>query len=213
MVWLQSERVSDLAFVPRNRTREIPVVNPQRRLVLHLPAAYGASLALVSRPASAILPLLAQVAIRVFIGTALRTAATRVIPAVGATVVRRYLLAVAVAYGIAASEADAIAAEAERVGATNLVKANDPRSRIEIQFQNPSESPIKLTGMVLELFDVTSSSVEDVLELHTVLVRPGKLLSLPYSFDFLRTGGPKELRVANASGRAKARSERFFAVL
>ena len=189
------------------------MLNSERRLTLQVPVACGVSLVLSSTPSSAVVPLLAQVAIRVFIGTALRTAATRVIPAVGATAVRRYLLAVAVAYGIARSEAEAIAAEAERVGATNLVKADDPRSRVEIHIQNNSERAVTVAGLGVELIDIASAGVEDRLDLHTVLVRPGKTLSLAYGFDLLKTGGLKELRATTDTGNVTARSERFFALI
>ena len=189
------------------------MIDTRRRLMLHFPIAYGTTLALSSLPTSAVIPVLAKVAIRVLLGTALRAAATRVVPAVGATAVRRYLLNVAIAYGIGRTEAEAIAAEAAQSGATNLIKANDARSKVEIHIQNLSDRPVAVSGLGLELVDLASANIEDKLELHIVRVRPSKTYLLAYGFDFLKTAGPKELRAVTSAGDIMDRSERFFAVV
>lgn len=86
-------------------------------------------------------------------------ALTRLFPSLFATELRKYLMAVAVAFGISEARAAVIAEHAENAGAQDL--ARDGVERVtEISITNTQDDPLEFARLRLLLVDVKTNTVE-----------------------------------------------------
>jgi hypothetical protein len=120
-----------------------------------------------SVPAQAIAPPVIVALAGVFISVAFRryivgpiiAFLARLFPTLFATELRRYLMAVAVAFGLAQARAALVAERAEASGAVDLAK--DGRERVvDLEIHNTNDTPLELVRLRLHLVDAATNSIE-----------------------------------------------------
>lgn len=140
-----------------------------RRQLLKSTAITGSALIVsgFSTPARAFAPpvvvalagVMISVAFRRYVVGAMMSTLARWFPRLFATELRKYLIAVAMAFGLGQAKAALVAEHAENSGAHDL--ARDGENRItDLEIQNGNQEPLELARLNLLLVDVGTRNVE-----------------------------------------------------
>lgn len=130
-------------------------------------AASGLFVTGFTTPARAVAPpvvvalvgVMFSVAFRRYVVGAIMSTLARWFPRLFATELRKYLMAVAMAFGLGQARAAMVAEQAENSGAQDL--ARDGIERItDLAIQNSNEDPLELARLNLLLVDVSTRSVD-----------------------------------------------------
>jgi hypothetical protein len=182
----------------------------RRAVVLSL-IAFPVAL-VVSKPAKAFafLPFL-WTAFKVFVGNAIRAAVTAVAPSVMSSTVGKFLVTVAIAYGVSEAQAAIFANKAESSGSKTIAKGgfiND----VEIAYENPTDHRVEIRGGYLELVDLNTGEVEQSQKLPYFLVDARMSESFQFTVKKFKTEGAKVLRLSYQN-QVLASSHKFYGIL
>lgn len=107
----------------------------------------------------ALVGVMFSVAFRRYVVNAIMSKLAQWFPRLFATELRKYLMAVALAFGLGQAKASIVAEQAENSGAQDL--ARDGIERItDLTIQNNNEAPLELVRLNLLLVDVSTRNVE-----------------------------------------------------
>ena len=155
----------------------------------------------------AIFPLFG-IAIRILIGNAVRTVVKAAIPLALSTATRRFLISVAIAYGISEAHAAILAKKAEDAGAETLAKAGVHHD-VLLSFKSAQSEDIYVRSAILELVNLETGAVEQSHPLTMLRLRANSITEIPFTVTRFETQGLKQLRVISG-GQVFATGARFF---
>jgi hypothetical protein len=166
----------------------------------------------VSKPAKAFafLPFL-WTAFKVLVGNGIRAVVTAVAPSVMSSTMGKFLVSVAIAYGVSEAQAAIFANKAETSGSKTIAKGglvND----VEIAYENPTNHTVEIRGGYLELVDLTTGEVEQSQKLPYFLVEPRKSESFQFTVKKFKSEGTKVLRLSYQN-QVLASSQKFYGIL
>lgn len=122
--------------------------------------AYSIPARAIAPPAViAIAGVFISVAFRRYIVAPFMSMLARWFPRLFATELRKYLMAVAVAFGIGEAKAAEVSEKAENLGAVDLARDNYERIT-DIEIRNITSDPLELTRLHLLLVDVATRTVD-----------------------------------------------------
>lgn len=152
-------------------------------------------------------PLLG-IAIRILIGNAIRTAVKVVAPVALSTATRRFLVSVAIAYGISEAHAAILAEKAEDAGAETLAKAGVNHD-VLLSFNSGQSEDVYIRSAILELINLETGAVEQSHPLTLLRLRANSVTDIPFTVTRFETQGLKQLQLV-ARGQVLATGPRFF---
>jgi hypothetical protein len=163
------------------------------------------------RVAEAAFPVLFGIMIRLLIGNAIRATVKAAAPALLSTAFRRYLIGVAIAYGISEAHAAILAEKAEQTGAKTIAKAG-VKHDVLLVIENTSDSSVTFGGASLELVNLESNYVEFSHPVSGMRLPAKTAEELPVTIHRFKVQGPKQLRLVR-NGQVIAAGEVFYAVV
>lgn len=184
---------------------------PTRRAAVATCVATAFGLTAHTSSTHAALPVLLQllgIAARILIGNGIRWAAKVVAPWMLSTATRRFLFGVAVAYGISQAQAAVVAEQAERAGAETVARG-DVHHDVVLSLSNTKDQAIVFRSMRVELVNLGTDAVEEVLPLTMVNVPAGRTIELPFTVKRFAGEGLRQLRLV-AGGQTLAVGPKFW---
>lgn len=179
-----------------------------RRHVVRTIAVTPVALILPQQSNAALLQLLGII-FRLLIGNGIRAAVKWAVPAALATATRRFLVGVAIAYGISETQAALVAAQAEAAGADTLARGGVHHD-VTLSFKNTTAAPVTIRGALLEMVNLETNVVEEV---RPLLLNMPAMSEHDLHFTVRRFAGSglRQLRVT-ALGQTMAVGSKFWGV-